>query len=188
MDYQLTQPIYPFWNNNYLNAYVKSSIDMGYQTTYYAYEDTTTGRHYESYGVQGYSWLNLTLNVEWFQYYSQQIMLSVVPFTIVPYQQEWYFVRPITKMRFTMGVRAWRKVTLAKVLTTYTENAKSCAWSLLDQMRGAATWTWDSSNCNYDMTQQVNYEDAYWNYDYLAKYYSTSNWYGTQYYFDQSFF
>lgn len=135
-----------------------------------------------------YSWANVTLNMEWFQYYNHQFMASLIPFTVNPYQQEYWFVRPISKNKFSMGVRAWRQVTIAKVLVTITENSKSCQWSFLDQVRGAAPWSWSWSNCIYDPTQQVNYEDSWWQYDYFNKMYGTTQWYGKQYYYTYAWF
>lgn len=166
--------------------------DLMWKNTYKAYEETSTGRHVEGYGFKVWSFLNITISTEWAQAYKFQAMFSLVPFNIVPYHHEFWFVRPISGKSFSMGTRAYHKVELARALATFTENSKIYYGSVENWIDNG--WNWTPLGPYYDSKQEVNYEDPYWNFDistYLSQwgwYSSWSQWYGQAYYFQSTFF
>jgi hypothetical protein len=180
--------------NMYYSLSYSWLADGGIETTYNAYEDSTTGYKYEGYGVEAYGWVNITITQEFFQFYKQSMMLSVMPFRIVPYQQEFFWTRPVSSKKFTIGASAFRNIMLAQVLTTIYINAKTCVHSEVDWMRSGTFSFSYANNCAYDDTQAAMYEDPYWNSTYLLNKagvnFSTmwSSWYGKHTYFTQTFF
>ena len=180
--------------NMYYSLSYNYLADMGVETTYNAYEDTSVGYKYEGYGVEAYSWINVTITQEFFQFYKQSMMISVIPFRIVPYQQEFFWTRPVSSFKFTIGTRAFRNIMLAQALTTIYINAKTCVQSEVDWMRSGTTSFTYANNCAYDDTQAAMYEDPYWNSTYLLNKanvnFSTmwSSWYGKNYDYTKSFF
>ena len=75
----------------YFTMTVGAAADAGYSTTYKGADGST---HSESYGLQVYSYANLTLGMEYFDTYQHQMMFSVIPLQIVPYTQSASWIRP----------------------------------------------------------------------------------------------
>jgi len=77
----------------------------------------------ENYAVFAQTWVNGTMEVEFFRSYKYQAMVSLLPFTITPYAQAiWYEYNGA----FSMGVSGWRDVRIGDVVTTITTNALIC--------------------------------------------------------------
>lgn len=132
-----------------------------------------------------YSFANFTLAMEYGQFYKHQFMASFIPFTIAPYNQDFWFVRPITGNKFSMGVRGWRQINLAQFVVVYTAAQKTCKNSFVDDITNKS-WNWGT--CTYDARFTSYYQDPYWFYDYLSLYPNQYPWYGTVYYYDKTFF
>ena len=173
---------------NYVDVFFKYDVDASYGSDYIATAPDASTETTENYGARVWSWVNGTMEIEWFRSYKHQIMVSLIPFDVTPYAQQFYYTYSPT---FTMGGRGWRNVRLGDIFTTVTENAQTCTQSV---EQGTATNTW-STTCSYDPTTQNDFifEDLSYNYfengmGYLAENDATNTWWGVQYYYDQQFF
>ena len=152
-------------------------------------EETSTSKHYEGYGIQTNSYANFTLGMEWLQYYKHEFMASFVPFFIQPFVMEFYYVRPETGTTFSMGMRAYRNTKFMVAQVTLNEWMKTCQMSIYDATMTKNYFTnYVTNYCTYDSRWFVKYEDSYFTFDYVKKYWNTSSWYGKIYWFDQKFF
>jgi hypothetical protein len=81
----------PVYVSGWFNMFIKADADAGYTTGYMGADGST---HTETYGVEIYSYANLTIGTEYFESYKHQIMFGLIPLDVTPYSQSVSWVRP----------------------------------------------------------------------------------------------
>ena len=160
----------------YFTMTVKAAADAGYTTGYQGKDGST---HSEKYGLEIYSYANLTLGMEFFDSYKHQMMFSVIPLHVVPYSQSVSWMRPEDKNGQSVSFMGDRQIHILKLTTTITENVKTCGASFYDTVQKMDVKTL-APVCAYDSTTETNYEDNYWKYEPLKDlnlgWYGEGNW------------
>lgn len=78
-------------DNDYFNFTMRFDTDAGYRSIYTA-EDGD--QHTETYGLQIYSFANVTFRMEYFKQYYNQYVFSFIPVDIYPYKQHVIYGQP----------------------------------------------------------------------------------------------
>ena len=166
------------------DAYYKLTFnvdyDAGYTTTYAGTDGTSQTKNY---GLEIYSYVDITVKHEFFETYYNQYMFSFIPVEYTPYTQSVSYYRPEAEMGQSVEAYGTSEITLLKFYTTYTENAKTCGASFVD-----AAMNMDMADlapvCAYDETKATSYVDTYWAYEPL----SSESWYGLAQYWTQNLY
>ena len=113
--------------------------------------------------------------MEYFETYKHQYMFSFIPVDIIPYTQSISWERREAKEHSQVDTWGSRQITIAKFVTTYTENVKTCGGSFVDTV---TTGNPDNlkPTCAYDPATETNYEDSHWKWEPLAD--QGYSWYG----------
>jgi hypothetical protein len=146
-------------------------------------------------GVNFYSWVNMTMSMEFFNTYTYTIMFSFIPFDITPYTQMITWMRPeysiMTGKPWDFRVSAWYDMHFLWVVATAQEKFKILIKSFVDAIKNndaQYTYPYDVNNWMYDSSATHAYEDPIWQfkplemfvYDTvpdLGKYFGTHNFF-----------
>jgi hypothetical protein len=184
-------------HNDYFNFDWKFLAEAAYTTTYGA--GPSAANHdfqYEEFGVNLFSWVNVTLNVEVWEQWKGSVMFSLIPFDITPYTQRLVWVRPervfVDGKNFDFGVGAWRDSKLFWFVTTFTEGFKTTQKSFVDYLQNTDSYKpypENHSDFKYDDEWYTRiYEDHYFNWKPVDTNLATKDymsWYGKHTYYTQ---
>lgn len=162
--------------NQYFDMNVGVLADAYYTTTYKGADS------HEYNGVKLDSYIDLSVEFEFFEWYKHTISFDFTPIQFVPYTQVVSYDRPIDGGETHATVYGTHSLTLLALNTKHVEQAKTCGASFVDAVAYGDSL---APECGYSSEFKSSYWDAQWKYDAgsmlnIGEWYGTDSWYNKQ--------